>query len=114
MPETAVVAGALVGAAVGSVRAFLECLKPLVPVATKPKAHGIAGATPLADGGLVADAPGIGDQAAVACGADGLLLEVHPEPQTAISDGPQALSCGDFAHLVREMRPLAAAVGRTL
>jgi len=50
----------------------------------------------------------------VACGADGLIIEVHPRPEEALSDGPQSLKPSKFAQLMRELRPVAEAVGRTL
>ncbi|MEO8430368.1 MAG: 3-deoxy-7-phosphoheptulonate synthase [Acidobacteriota bacterium] len=52
-------------------------------------------------------------RAAVAVGADGLLIEVHAHPEAALSDGPQALLPGMFADLMREVRLLAPVVGRT-
>ncbi len=51
---------------------------------------------------------------AVACGADGLLIEVHPRPEEALSDGPQSLKPAKFAQLMQELRPVALAVGRDL
>jgi len=51
-------------------------------------------------------------RAAVAAGADGLLIEVHPEPHKALSDGPQSLTPEDFDSLMAELKPVAAAVGR--
>ncbi len=53
-------------------------------------------------------------RAAVAAGADGLMIEVHPDPANALSDGPQSLNLENFADLMASLRPLAAAVGRTL
>ena len=53
-------------------------------------------------------------RAAVAAGADGLIVEVHPSPETALSDGPQSLLPKKFAALVGELRKVARAVGRTL
>jgi 3-deoxy-7-phosphoheptulonate synthase len=53
-------------------------------------------------------------KAAVACGADGLIIEVHPRPEEALSDGPQSLKPSKFAQLMRELRPVAEAVGRSL
>ena len=53
-------------------------------------------------------------KAAVACGADGLLVEVHPDPETAAVDGAQSLTCEEFDTLMKELAPLALAVGRTL
>jgi 3-deoxy-7-phosphoheptulonate synthase len=52
--------------------------------------------------------------AAVAAGADGLLIEVHPHPELARSDGPQQLKPERFAALMRALRPVAEALGRTL
>jgi 3-deoxy-7-phosphoheptulonate synthase len=53
-------------------------------------------------------------RAAVAVGADGLLIEVHDHPEAALSDGPQAIVPEMFAQLVRETRALAPVVGRSL
>jgi 3-deoxy-7-phosphoheptulonate synthase len=53
-------------------------------------------------------------KAAVACGADGLIIEVHPRPAEALSDGPQSLKPAKFVQLMQELRPVAEAVGRTL
>jgi 3-deoxy-7-phosphoheptulonate synthase len=53
-------------------------------------------------------------RAAAACGADGLLLEVHPNPQAALSDGDQALTPGQFEELMAGLRPILEAVGREL
>ena len=52
--------------------------------------------------------------AAVAAGADGLLIEVHPHPELARSDGPQQLRPDRFAALMKALRPVAEALGRTL
>jgi 3-deoxy-7-phosphoheptulonate synthase len=51
-------------------------------------------------------------RAAVASGADGLLVEVHPEPDKALSDGPQQLSLTNFAVMMQELDAVALAVGR--
>lgn len=53
-------------------------------------------------------------KAAVAAGADGLIVEVHPRPSEALSDGPQSLRIDRFCDLMRDLEPLAGAVGRTL
>jgi 3-deoxy-7-phosphoheptulonate synthase len=53
-------------------------------------------------------------RAAVAAGADGLMIEVHPKPAEAFSDGPQSLTPERFEQLMREVAPLAAALGRRL
>ncbi len=52
--------------------------------------------------------------AAVAAGADGLIVEVHPHPEKALSDGPQSLRPAEFADLVARLRRVAQAVDRTL
>ena len=53
-------------------------------------------------------------KASVAVGADGLMLEMHPEPERAMSDGPQSLKPEKFAALVEELKIFAEAAGRTL
>ena len=51
-------------------------------------------------------------KAAVAAGADGLLIEVHPNPQEALVDGLQSLSPSNFTRLMEELRAIAKSVGR--
>jgi 3-deoxy-7-phosphoheptulonate synthase len=53
-------------------------------------------------------------RAAVAVGADGLMIEVHPNPAKALSDGPQSLTPDAFAQLMISLRAIADAVGVTL
>jgi 3-deoxy-7-phosphoheptulonate synthase len=53
-------------------------------------------------------------KAAVACGADGLIIECHPEPEKSVSDARQALSLEDMVDLVDSLRLVAAAVGRII
>lgn len=53
-------------------------------------------------------------RAAVAAGADGLIIEVHPEPEKALSDGPQSLTIEVFKELVQELKRIAEAVGRKI
>lgn len=53
-------------------------------------------------------------KAAVAAGADGLMIEVHWKPEEAFSDGPQSLKPEKFAKLMEELRPIAEAVGRKI
>ncbi len=50
----------------------------------------------------------------VAAGADGLLIETHPDPARALSDGPQAVVLAEFPELMEKARAVAAAVGRSL
>jgi 3-deoxy-7-phosphoheptulonate synthase len=53
-------------------------------------------------------------RAAVAAGADGIIVEVHPNPDGALSDGAQSLYPDQFTHLVTELRAIAHAIGREL
>lgn len=53
-------------------------------------------------------------RAAVAAGADGLMVEVHYDPEKALSDGPQSLFPDQFEELMEQLRQIAAAIGRTI
>ena len=53
-------------------------------------------------------------RAAVAAGADGLLIEVHCDPDTALSDGAQSMYPGQFERLMAELRIIAPAIGRSI
>ena len=53
-------------------------------------------------------------RASIAAGADGLIIEVHPDPVNAFSDGPQSLKPEKFARLMENLRPFAELMGRTL
>jgi 3-deoxy-7-phosphoheptulonate synthase len=53
-------------------------------------------------------------RAAVAAGADGLIVEVHPNPEQAMSDGAQSLRPSRFMELMNQLKPVAEAVGRCL
>ena len=53
-------------------------------------------------------------KASVAAGADGLIVEVHPHPSRALSDGAQSLKPSAFTELMGELRAVAQAVGREL
>ncbi|WP_456429895.1 3-deoxy-7-phosphoheptulonate synthase [Rhodocaloribacter sp.] len=53
-------------------------------------------------------------RAAVAAGADGLMVEVHPDPANARSDGPQSLFFEQFVEMMRQIRLIAGAIGRTV
>ena len=57
--------------------------------------------------------PGVA-RAAVAAGADGLMIEVHSRPERALKDGQQAMPLHAFAQLMQELKPIARAVGREL
>jgi 3-deoxy-7-phosphoheptulonate synthase len=51
-------------------------------------------------------------KAAIAAGADGLLIEVHPNPKEALVDGLQSLSLANFETLMEDLKPIAKSVGR--
>ncbi len=53
-------------------------------------------------------------RAALAVGASGLMVEVHPDPERALSDGPQSLRPAEFETLMRELRAMAPVLGRTM
>jgi 3-deoxy-7-phosphoheptulonate synthase len=53
-------------------------------------------------------------RAAVAAGPDGIIVEVHPNPDGALSDGAQSLYPDQFTRLVTELRAIAHAIGREL
>jgi len=72
-----------------------------LPVVVDPS-HGI---------GLRAHVPAIA-RAGVAAGADGLIIEVHPKPEKALSDGHQSLTPEEFDGLMRQVRVIAGAIGR--
>jgi 3-deoxy-7-phosphoheptulonate synthase len=74
-----------------------------LPVVADPS-HGI---------GLRKHVPAIA-RAAVAAGADALIIEVHPNPDQAMSDAQQTLSAPEFENLMREVQGIAAAIGRPL
>jgi len=72
-----------------------------LPVVVDPS-HGI---------GLRAHVPAMA-RAGVAAGADAIIVEVHPRPEKALSDGQQSLTPDEFAELMRQVRVIAGAVGR--
>jgi 3-deoxy-7-phosphoheptulonate synthase len=53
-------------------------------------------------------------KAALAAGADGILIEVHHNPKEALVDGPQALTPSDFSRLMKELAAIAKAIGKSL
>ena len=53
-------------------------------------------------------------RAAIACGADGIMVECHPEPEQSVSDARQTISLEAMVNLVRSLQPIATAVGRTI
>ncbi len=63
--------------------------------------------------GIAALVPAM-SKAAVAAGADGLMIEVHPNPQEALSDGPQSLTPQQFGVLIGELKGVALSIGRLI
>jgi len=53
-------------------------------------------------------------KAAVAAGADGLIIEVHPTPEKAMSDGDQSLNLNEFSDLMVQLKGIAQIIGRSL
>ena len=53
-------------------------------------------------------------KAAIAVGADGLMIEVHPNPACALSDGPQSLTFDAFEKLMADLKPYCDLAGRTV
>jgi 3-deoxy-7-phosphoheptulonate synthase len=97
------------------VRTFDSATRNLFDLAAVPVVHGLSHLPMLAD-----PSHGTGHRdmvipmarAAVAAGADGLLVEVHPDPERALSDGAQSLFPTQFAQMMREVRLIAEAIGR--
>lgn len=83
-----------------------------IPVVHK-KSHLPVIADPSHATGLRAQVPPMA-RAAVAAGADGLMIEIHHDPDNALSDGPQALVPDSFTKLMDELRTIARAIGRDL
>jgi 3-deoxy-7-phosphoheptulonate synthase len=81
-----------------------------IPV-LKAKTHLPVIVDPSHAAGLVAYIPSL-SRAAIAAGADGLLVEVHPNPRCAVSDALQQLTPDQFASLCQEIRQVAKAIGR--
>lgn len=99
------------------IRGFDGSTRNVLDVAAIPLLHQLSHLPVLAD---PSHATGRRDlvpamaRAAVAAGADGLMLEVHPDPERALSDGAQSLSSEAFPDLMRDLRWVAEAVGRSL
>jgi 3-deoxy-7-phosphoheptulonate synthase len=99
------------------VRSFDPAVRNLFDLTTIPIVHKLSHLPIIAD---PSHGTGLRDQvtpmarAAVAAGADGLIVEVHPAPDRALSDGAQSLYPDQFAALVSELRPIVTAIGRTL
>ena len=53
-------------------------------------------------------------KAAIACGADGFIIEVHPHPEQALSDAQQQLNPEEFSKLMKQIQPILEAVGKKI
>jgi 3-deoxy-7-phosphoheptulonate synthase len=99
------------------VRGFDPATRNLFDLSAIPVVHGLSHLPIIAD-----PSHGTGHRemvipmarAAVAAGADGLLIEVHPNPDRALSDGAQSLYPEQFARLMKETRIIAEAIGRRI
>jgi len=97
------------------VRGFDPATRNLLDLSAIPLVHGLSHLPIIAD-----PSHGTGHRdmvipmarAAVAAGADGLLVEVHPHPDRALSDGAQSLYPEQFDRMMKETRPIAEAIGR--
>ncbi len=99
------------------IRSFDNATRNLLDLAAVPLLHGLTHLPVIVDpshGTGVARLVGPMALAAVAAGADGLLVEVHPDPSAAASDGPQSLTFEQFAELTGQLDVLARALGRRI
>jgi 3-deoxy-7-phosphoheptulonate synthase len=99
------------------VRGFDTATRNLFDVSAIPLVHKLSHLPIIADPshgvGLREHVPSMA-RAALAAGADGLILEVHPNPDRALSDGAQTLQTEQFARLMAELSSIAAVIGREI
>jgi 3-deoxy-7-phosphoheptulonate synthase len=99
------------------VRGFDPATRNILDLTAIPMTHKLSHLPIVAD---PSHGTGLRDQvipmarAAVAAGADGIIVEVHPDPTKAMSDGAQSLYPQQFAQLMREVRVIAEVVGRRI
>jgi 3-deoxy-7-phosphoheptulonate synthase len=99
------------------VRSFDTATRNMLDLSAIPTVHQLSHLPIVADpshGTGLRDKVGPMARAALAAGADGLLIEVHPEPDRALSDGAQSLYPEQFAALMEELRGVATAIGREI
>ncbi|MFO8012947.1 MAG: 3-deoxy-7-phosphoheptulonate synthase [Phycisphaerae bacterium] len=99
------------------IRTFERATRATFPAAAIPALKGMTHLPVIADPSHAtgrADLVEAVSRAAVAVGADGLLIEVHPDPETALVDGAQSITPEALGRLVASCRKVAEAVGRTL
>jgi 3-deoxy-7-phosphoheptulonate synthase len=97
------------------IRTFEDYVRNTLPLAIVPELHRRSHLPIVVDPShgtgkraLVADMC----RAAVACGADGLILEVHNDPEHAMTDGAQSLAPEQFVEMMKSIKRVAAAVDR--
>ncbi len=99
------------------IRTFEDHTRFTLPLATVPYLHQTTHLPVVVDpshGTGKASLVATMARAAVAAGADGLIVEVHPDPEKALSDGFQALTPAGFRQMMAECRKIAAAIGRDM
>jgi 3-deoxy-7-phosphoheptulonate synthase len=99
------------------IRSFDNATRNLLDIAAVPVLHGLTHLPVIVDpshGTGFARLVGPMALAAIAAGADGLLIEVHPDPQSAASDGPQSLTFEQFEALMPGVEVVAQALGRRI
>ena len=99
------------------IRSFDPATRNVLDLSAIPVVHGLTHLPVIADpshGTGVRALVAPMSLAAVAAGADGLIVEVHPNPAAAYSDGPQSLTLANFEDLMGRLRTVAAAVGRSV
>ncbi len=99
------------------IRTFEDHTRFTLPLATVPHLHQTTHLPVMVDpshGTGKASLVATMARAAVAAGADGLIVEVHPDPENALSDGFQALTPSAYRQMMAECRKVAAAIGREM
>src|SRR5207245_1303242 len=99
------------------IRTFEDHTRFTLPLATVPFLHQTTHLPVVVDpshGTGKASLVAVMARAAVAAGADGLMIEIHPDPEKALSDGFQALTPQAFQAMMNECRVVARALGRDL
>jgi 3-deoxy-7-phosphoheptulonate synthase len=99
------------------IRTFEQYVRNTLPLATVPRVKELSHLPIIVD-----PSHGVGKKrlipamckAAIAAGADGLMIEVHPNPSEALSDGGQSLVPEQFAALLKDIKPVATAVGKKI
>ncbi|HEV3152196.1 MAG TPA: 3-deoxy-7-phosphoheptulonate synthase [Candidatus Baltobacteraceae bacterium] len=99
------------------VRSFDSATRNLLDIAAVPLLHSLTHLPVIVDpshGTGLAKLVGPMALAGIAAGADGVLVEVHPDPTAAASDGPQSLTFSEFAAVMEQVDVVARAIGRRI